>query len=226
MDAEIHTLVWPNVDNRITEGHVAVTRWLGLPVTYTFEQRPHGFWMDAIMERANTDVVGFFDADCVPTNNEVVEQSIEYAYKHNTFVGIAQASNHIGLKAHVFAAPAFFFISKQCWLDLGKPTFSETQDSDVAENVAYCAIIKGKRYKALYPTHWEREPLEGVWRLHNYGLYGIGTHFRGGVYHLYQGRFHTNAGLFSKRCREIIDGSFTTDNMFSSFMDYEGKIVP
>ena len=68
----------------------------------------------------------------------------------------------------------------------------------------------------MYPTHFERSPIEGLWALSNYGYYGIGTHFVGGIYHLYQGRYNTNIELFEKRCQDVIDGTFTTDGMHNS----------
>jgi len=226
MRTEIYCLAWDNTNPVMLQSHFGVTHHLGLEVVYCMENTPHGHWMNTILQGSTADVVGFLDADCVPTNKDVVKQAIDYAYTNKSFQGIAQASNHLQYKGHIFAAPAFFFIHRETWNELGRPTFSETQQADVAQNVSFCAEGLGKRYSCLYPTHWDREPLEGAWRLGNYGLYGIGTHFRGGVYHLYQGRYQQNVELFAQRCNEIVAGTFSTLDMRSSFDDYNGKIVP
>jgi hypothetical protein len=182
--------------------------------------------MDNILANSAADVVGFLDIDCVPTNKQVVDDAIQYAADNKSFVGIAQASNHIPPKSHIFAAPAFFFIWRKTWKAMQRPTFSETPNSDVAENVSYAAEMAGIRYKTLYPTHWTAIPEEGVWRLHTYGLYGIGTHFEEGVYHLYQGRFEKNVQMFVNRCDDIIKGTFSTEHMIDCRLPFHGKIVP
>ena len=97
----------------------------------------------------------------------------------------------------------------------------------MAEEVSYIAEDFGVRYRCLYPSTFEREPVEGVWPLGNYGYYGVGTTFDNTVYHLYQGRMGNNIQLFVDRCKEIVDGTF--DNRFhnsSITMNYKGRIVP
>ena len=163
----------------------------------------------------------------MPTNRKVVDDAIAYAAENKSFVGIAQVSNHIPPKSHIFASPAFFFIWRKTWKAMQRPTFSETPNSDVAENVSYAAEMSGIRYKTLYPTHWTAEPIEGhAWRLHTYGLYGVGTHFEEGVYHLFQGRIERNVQMFVNRCDDIIKGKFSTEHMMDSRHPYHGKICP
>jgi hypothetical protein len=218
----IHTLVWDNVSPDVVSAHKRVTRHFNLPITYWHENTPHGAWIDRVLHDTKPGtVVGFFDTDCVPTNLAVVESAAAYAFTGRTFLGVAQATNHISHehRSHIFAAPSFFFIYADAWRELGCPSFSETENCDVAQNVSRVAERAGLRYKCLYPTNWEREAVDGVWRLGNYGVFGIGTHYRGGVYHLYQSRLNYNVELFSARCAEIISGAFTTNDMRSSFED-------
>lgn len=227
MNVEIHTLAWPNTDVRMLQSHSDVCRHLGLEVGYALQKTPHGEWMDNIMNNSVSDVVGFLDIDCVPTNRQVVDDAIQWAADNKSFVGIAQASNHIPPKSHIFASPAFFFIWRKTWKAMQRPTFSETPNGDVAENVCYAAELSDIRYKVLYPTHWTAEPVEGhAWRLHNYGLYGVGTHFEEGVYHLFQGRIERNVQMFVNRCDDIVKGKFTTEHMLNSRLPYHGKICP
>lgn len=217
MKVSIHSLYWNN-GIRLYESNKKVSDFFGLNVNYhNLDGIRHGNWMNAVLEQCDTEeVVGFFDIDCVPTNKTIVEKSIQYVIKNDSFIGIAQASNHIPPCSHIFAAPAFFFITKNCYEKLGKPSFSENQRSDVAEEVSYRAEESGVKYTCLYPTHYERPSTEGVWNLGNYGKFAIGTHFQGGVYHLYQGRFQNNVELFEKRCDQIVNKTFTTDGMIQS----------
>lgn len=209
-----HVLAWPNVDPRVIAAQKAVFEHFDLDVEYTHERVPHGVWMNDTLSKAyNDELVGFFDVDCVPTNTQVLQKAMFWATVNKSFVGVAQVSNHIKPASHVYAAPAFYVMYRDAWMDLNCPTFSETASSDVAENVSYAAEYAGLPYRCLYPTHFEKESRDGAWRLGNYGHYGIGTHFAGGIYHLYQGRFSDNVQLFVTRCSQIIDGTFSTVGM-------------
>ena len=213
MNLELHTLAWPNTDPRIVQAHTDTCKALNVDVTYTLDRVPHGQWMDSVMANSTADIVGFLDIDCVPTNDTVVPAAVRYVNETQSFVGIAQASNHIPPKSHIFAAPAFFFMWRETWDRLNRPTFAETPHGDVAENVCYAAEIAGLRYKTLFPTHYTRAPQEGIWHLHTYGVYGIGTVFEEGVYHLYQGRYAQNVDLFENTCKEIRGGYFSTEGL-------------
>lgn len=219
MLATIHTLVYDNIAPELHAAHVAVCQHFDLNVEYTRANISHGTWLADTVRSSTEDVVGFLDVDCVPTNKAIVEYALAYAREQRTFIGIAQASNHLAPPAntHIFAAPAFFFIHREAWHEMGCPVFDETPDSDTAQNVSRRAEALGRRYRCLYPTHWEKMSHEGVWRLGNYGVFGVGTHFRGGIYHLYQSRFNSNVELFTRRCAEICTGAFTVDNMSSVF---------
>lgn len=206
--------------------HRAVFDRFELPINYYEENTPHGLWMDHIMCSTQSDIVVFFDSDCVPIDKQKVMDCISYVKRSNSFLGIAQASNHIPPKSHIYAAPAFFVITKDCWEKLST-SFSETRRSDVAEELTYQAEAKGVRYRCLYPSTFEREPVEGIWPLGNYGYYGVGTTFENTVYHLYQGRMGNNIQLFVDRCNEIVNDVF--DNRLhtsSKIMNYKGNIVP
>jgi hypothetical protein len=182
---EIHTRAWPNTDPRIVSGHTDVTTKFGLKVVYTIHQADHGLWMDAVMSQSQADIVGFLDVDCIPTSRKAVDDIIAWVKEHKSFAGIAQVSNHIPPASHIYAAPAFFFIWRETWERLGKPTFAATPHADVAENVCYAAELARIPYKTLFPVAYTEAPDEGVWRLHTYGHYGIGTYFQTGVFHLY-----------------------------------------
>ena len=227
MKVEFNTLYWDNTPIEQVTAHKSVTSHFNLPVNYYEENTPHGLWMDRVMRQSKSDIVVFFDSDCVPINKDKVFECIRYVQKTGTFLGITQVSNHIAPMTHIYAAPAFYVIAKKCWEEMGRPSFAETHRSDVAEEVTYTAEQAGIRYRCLYPDTFEREPVEGIWPLSNYGYYGVGTTFDDTVYHLYQGRMGNNVQLFVDRCNEIVNGVFNNEHAFKSkTMNYNGKIVP
>jgi len=227
MKVEFNTLYWDNTPVEQINAHRLVTGHFEIPVNYYEENSPHGLWMDRVMRNSTSELIVFFDSDCVPVSKENMIECIRSVQKTKTFLGVAQASNHIPPKSHVYAAPAFYVIAKECWEKMGRPSFAESYRGDVAEEVSYTAESMGVRYRCLYPSTFEREPVEGLWPLGNFGYYGVGTTFNNTVYHLYQGRMGNNIQLFVERCKEIVEGTF--DNRFhtsSQTFSYKGKIVP
>jgi hypothetical protein len=224
MKFEINSLYWDN-GKHLVKSHTQVMNHFDLPINYyNLNGVHHGLWMNYVLENSTSDIVGFIENDCVPLNREIVDYSIDYVSKSGTFIGCAQVANHIPPFDHIYAAPCFYFISREFWNDIGKPSFLETPRSDVAEEISRLADENKLTYKALYPTHFERSPEEGIWKLSNYGYYGIGTVFADSVYHLYQGRHQQNADLYKLRCEQIVNGTFSTESFNSSTEYYNGKV--
>ena len=212
----IHTLVWNNsVDSAVIDAHQKVTKYFNLNINYHYINMSHGMWIDNILKESTDDFIGFLDIDCIPVNKNIIPITQKYVFNNQTFLGIAQASSHLNFehKYHIFAAPAFFFIYRKKWNDLGCPSFVESDNCDVAQFVTRKAENLGLYYQCLYPTHYDIQR----WKLGNYGFFGIGTHYTGGVYHLYESRCNNNIDLFIKRCSEVVSGTFSTDNMKTSF---------
>ena len=170
----------------------------------------HGEWMQQIINTSTSNVVVVMEPDCIPLNKTYIEY-IKYAHRNETFVGIAQVSNHIPPKSHIYAAPGFYAISKKAYDKLGQPSFTETRRSDTAEEICYMAEERGMKYRALMPTYFEKPSSEGIWPLSNLGYYGIGTVFDDSFYHLYQSRMAENIEMFVKRCDQVTRDEFTTE---------------
>jgi hypothetical protein len=175
----------------------------------------HGSWMQWVINNSESDVIVVMEPDCIPLNKNFIDY-IKYANRHETFVGIAQVSNHIPPKSHIYAAPGFYAISKKAYDKLGRPSFTETHRSDTAEEISYIAESRGMKYRALMPTYFEKPSSEGLWPLSNLGYYGIGTVFDNSIYHLYQSRMAENIEMFVQRCDEVINGTFTTEHFTSA----------
>jgi hypothetical protein len=221
----LNSLHWENYNQAIVKSQKQVFDKFEIPITYSKGNVRHDAWMDYICRTVEADVYFFVDADCVILNREIFDASLEYVLRNNTFLGTAQASNHIPPYSHVFAAPAFFMITRDCYRALGSPSFCMNQRSDVAEEVSYVAEEKAWPYRAIYPTRFDDVPVEGVWRLGNYGFYGIGTLFGSSIYHLYQSRLDRNVELFQRRCEQILKGEFDSSTMYDSQAEFHGEIV-
>lgn len=223
MKIVFNTLAWSNIDDKMMEGHKSVYEHFDIPIAYTRDNYDHGEWMDYICQTEDADLFVFFDVDCIPLNETIINSCIEYCSMTGGFVGPAQASNHYGppIPSHVFASPAFFMMPKTTYQSLNCPTFRSVQGrSDVGQEVSRVADEMGVPYHCLYPTKYERglrtsNPL-GYDKLGNYGRYGIGTVYgNDDVYHLYEGRTKKNVDKFVERCSQVIEDSFDSTDMNS-----------
>jgi len=210
MKVEFASLHWDNVDQEMLAAHKRVMEYFKIPMNYhNHTGFNHGMWMQWVINNSDSDVIVVMEPDCIPLNKNFIDY-IKYAYRHETFVGIAQVSNHIPPKSHIYAAPGFYAISKKAYDKLGRPGFTETRRSDTAEEISYIAEEQGLKYRALMPTYFEKPSSEGLWPLSNLGYYGIGTVFDNSIYHLYQSRMAENIEMFVKRCDQVIKNKFNT----------------
>ncbi len=226
-EVELHAFHWDNFDRNMLAAHQRVMQHLGLEVRYWEENIAHGQWLDRVVGQARSKVIGIIEPDLIPLSRQAVQEAADYAWQNDSFIGCAQASNHIHPASHIFASPAFFFITPSAYARLGRPSFMPNKRGDVAEALSFIAERRGIRYRTLFPTCFEREPREGAWPLGSYGLYGVGTVFADRVYHLFQSRYGDNAALFVRRCDELIAGSFSTAGFHDSrALDFPGRVVP
>lgn len=216
MKITTNTFYCDNYNDIIIKNHKLVMEKFDIDINYHKITTRHGMFMDHICRNIDADVFVFFDPDCVPLTRSIYEDSLKYIIKYNTFLGAAQVSNHISPYVHVFAAPCFFMITKDCYESLGSPSFLETPRSDVAEEVSYVAETKNKKYKCIYPTRYESIPNGSVYRCSNYGDYGIGTLFGDKIYHLFESRFDKYTDLYTSRCNQILNDEFDKSTMISS----------
>lgn len=222
----INTFYYPGSNERFVQAHKDVMKHFNIPVNYLEKQIQHAEFMEETIRSSDADVVGFLDIDCIPLTKNSISDLVKYVATNKSIAGNVQATNHYYPMSHLFIAPSCFFIWKDLYKALSSPTFYATNQTDVAQYVCMVAEQHGVRSKALYPTHFEDEPEEGVWWLHNYGLYGVGTVFDGKFYHLFQSRFEKNVDMFIKRCKQVIEGNFSTDGMHDSKnFNFNGRIA-
>jgi len=181
----IVALYWDNIDPRIVEAQRAVFAHFG----YAIDQRErtrvnHGDFLDAFMaELAEDDVALLTDIDCFPLNREIVERAFAAARDGRIF-GCAQSTNHVD-PDRLFVAPMFMALSRRTWEALGRPSFKPDAQNDVAQKLNDIAAARGVEIEMLLP--WAC--IVPKWRLGDVGLYGVGTFYRGGVFHLFESRW-------------------------------------
>jgi hypothetical protein len=185
MTNRIVALYWDNIDPRVVEAQRAVFAHFG----YVIDQRErtglnHGDFLDAYMaELQQGDIALLMDIDCFPLNREIVERAFAAAHERRIF-GCAQSTNHID-PDRIYVAPMFMAISQKTWDALGRPSFKPDPQNDVAQKLNDIAAARGTVIERLDPFG----AIVPKWRLGDVGLYGVGTFYRGGVFHLFESRW-------------------------------------
>ena len=180
----IVSLYWDNIDPRVVKAQREVFAHFG----FAIDQRErtgldHGDFLDAFMaEIAEEDVALLMDIDCFPLNREIVDRAFAAARAGRIF-GCAQTTSHVD-SDRLFVAPMFMAISRRTWEGLGRPSFRPDASHDVAQRLNEVATAAGVGIEMLYP--WGC--IVPKWRLGEIALYGIGTFYRGGVFHLFESR--------------------------------------
>ena len=198
----IVSLYWDNIDRRIVEAQRRVFAHFGLAI----DQRErtglqHGDFLDAYMaELAEDDVALLVDIDCFPLNRAIVERAFAAAREGRIF-GCAQSSNPVD-PDRLFVAPMFMAIARRTWYRLGRPSFRRDARNDVAQALHDQAVAAGIEVEMLYP--WAC--VAPKWRLGDVALYGIGTFYRGGVFHLFESRRKIYAFILFEVADATIEG--------------------
>ena len=213
----VHTLAWPDVDTRMVNAHEGVVRHFGLTASYYRVHMPHGEWMDKVCKdefETGAEVVCFLEIDCVPTCETIMARAYRWTKESRGVLGIAQSANHLDPR-HIYAGPAFYMVHRDAWKKVGK-TFSEQSDCDVAQLFTKSCEGLGVPVRCLYPTHYLYPADEGRWALGNYGYFGRGTHYSGGVFHMFQGRSNNAINTFVDVCGKITGNTFSTQSWYES----------
>ena len=197
----IVALYWDNVDPRIVAAQRDVFAHLGFGV----DQRErtgmaHGEFLDAYMSELDADDVALLtDIDCFPLNREIVARAFARA-REGAIFGCAQSTNHID-PDRLFVAPMFMAISRRTWDALGRPSFKPDAGNDVAQRLNDIAKAQGVDIEMLPPFG----AIVPKWRLGDVGFYGVGTFYRGGVFHLFESRWTPFAFLLFDVAKAVLN---------------------
>lgn len=161
----------------------------------------HGKIIDNYINKLehNWEYLVLFDIDCIPLDDKIVPESIEWVKNNLGIIAVAQKASHIP-NSIIYGGPAFFCIGKKTYEFMGRPTFDKNHRSDCAGEFSYIAAEKSVELKLLYPSNVEQPK----WDLNEHIKFGFGTTFENKIYHAFESRFQ-NVGMFVKKCEEILN---------------------
>lgn len=180
----IVTLYWENIAPRLVKTQAQVFAHLGYKIDQICKTgADHGDFLDGIIaELGEDDTLLCVDIDCFPTNAAVVEHAFAFA-EAGGLIGCSQVTAHID-PDRIFTAPMFLCLTKRLWRQLGSPSFHGSATADVAQNLHDIAVKSGVKIEYLDPYAC----VIPKWNLAGKALFGVGTFYRGGVFHLYESR--------------------------------------
>lgn len=196
----IITLYWSNIPTAIVRLQAEVFRHLERPIEQVERTgMKHGDFLDNTMrDAAPDDVILFVDIDCIPTNREIIDHAHHVAETGGIF-GCAQSAEAFGYR-RIYTGPMFMAISRRTWDDIGQPSFNATSSSDVGQAVHDRAQEEGVSIEYIYP--WACAIPK--WNLADRAVFGIGTFYGGGVFHLFESRVRNYAFLFQNVAQDVI----------------------
>jgi hypothetical protein len=201
----IVALHWDNIDPRMVATQAEVFRHLGYTIAQTCQNKlSHGAFLDrTLVGLGEDDLVLCMDIDCFPTNREIVEHAFAVA-EAGGLIGCAQVSMHID-PMRIFTAPCFLALSRRSWDALGRPSFCPDMKGDVGQGVHDVALAAGVKVEYIRP--WACALPK--WNLADQTLFGVGTFYQGGVFHLYESRNSPYAFLFYAVAEDVLAGHKT-----------------
>jgi hypothetical protein len=159
----------------------------------------HGGSIDTFLKNNDWEWVIIFDIDCIPLNNTVIPEAIDWIRSNIGLFSVAQKASHIE-NSIIYASPAFIGFSKNTFELLGKPSFTCTKRSDCAGELTYLAIEEGFEVKLMYPISVEKK----LWPLRDGEMFGLGTNYENKIYHQFYSRNHMSVNFYSI-CNQILN---------------------
>lgn len=201
MAIRIASMYWSNIAPGIIQAQADVFRHFG----YAIDQQEatgtaHDAWLYAYMSSlGEDDIAVFVDIDCIPTQRDAVEKAVAAAAAGRLY-GCAQSANHTTDPDFVYAGPMFMALGKDTWTRIGKPSFGIDASNDVAARVTRQALAAGVQVELI----WPRMVCLPRWRLSTEGVFGIGTFYDTGVFHLFESRASAFGKLFSDVATQVL----------------------
>lgn len=188
-----------NLEPEISSYQEKVFKKYHTPINQYVGDVRHPEFMDKIIREIESDYYVFFDIDCIPLKENVIQHLID-SIGEETMIGIEQQCNSKGVIDHIYAGPACFAISSKFYNEISQPSFNETYRGDVGEELTYVCEALGKEFKVLPKFSSDDE----IWSLKGGRFFGHGTTYGDGlVYHQFEIRNYS--GDFIKKCKKILN---------------------
>ena len=158
--------------------------------------------MDYCLNNFNSDIFIFFELDCVPLDDKIIENIVHELTNEECIIGIEQSANHLSPN-FIYAGPACFGITKEVYDKLGKPSFDGTNRSDVAQECTYLAYEKNIKVKFIELIYSKNNK----WQLGNDRFFGNGCFYKindSKIYHQFQSHIEEQKNDFKNECEKIV----------------------
>lgn len=191
-----------NLDEMVSKNQYEVFRKFNIILNQFQGEIRHSEFMDNILNNYEYDYYIFFDIDCIPLKDNIVEYIINKIQK-NSMIGIEQQCNCNSSINHIYAGPACFGISKEFYNELDRPSFKETHRSDVGEELTHICEEKNKNFFLFKKTFSENN----LWKLGENDYFGHGCIYDEDlIYHQFE--IFQNQNKFIKKCLEILNSNY------------------
>lgn len=205
-DTRVCVLTWYNNDVvlDLKTSQEQVFNHLNLKINAYFdEELTHAKFMDYCLKNFDSDVFIFFDLDCIPLDERVLENMVEELIKEDCIIGIEQSANHINAD-FIYAGPACFGITKNVYDKIGGASFDGTYRSDVAQEYTYLSYEKGILVKFFELISSKNNK----WRLGRDRFFGNGCLYSfkdSNIYHQFQTGIEEQKEDFKLECQKVIN---------------------
>ena len=199
----IYSYFKSNVSSEVVEAQKDVFRSLGLSINQIQDDTiSHGEFMNRVLRDPNSpEYIVFFDIDCIPLSRKAIELLLSQILNRQTIAGAAQTASHLLNGKNLYIGPFFLGITKSLYHRLGNPDMRENTFCDVGGLATAIAKFEGNtKIKYWYPSHVEVPK----WDLYQKGKFGLGTTYRGLVYHAFESRLGESDNSFVRKCREVM----------------------
>tara|TARA_R110000824_G_scaffold255324_1_gene444295 strand:- start:10891 stop:12309 length:1419 start_codon:yes stop_codon:yes gene_type:complete len=216
----ISTFFGNNRSKDIIEWQKKVFSYYDLPINHVEAPFERGVSYGAVINQyvnsllEHVDYFFFFDTDAIPLEKEAIFKVLDKIKDKDTMWGISQQSTHIlknGIPNHPYAGFSTCAFSKELYLKLGKPTFTETPRGDIGEELTWQCEERGHFVCLSYPIEFhpltDQEISDTGNAQHgwvNNGIkLGLGTTFAGPFYHSFHQGLNSEGSLAIPRSSEI-----------------------
>jgi hypothetical protein len=204
-DKKVCVLTWYNNDivSDLKLAQEKVFNHFNLKInTYFDENLTHAKFMDYCLQNFESDIFIFFDLDCIPLDNRVIENIVDELIKEDCIVGIEQSANHLN-PDFIYAGPACFGITKSIYDKIGGVSFDGTHRSDVAQEYTYLSYEKNISVKFFELISSKNNK----WKLGGNRFFGNGCLYSfkdSKIYHQFQTGIEEQKEDFKLECEKIV----------------------
>jgi hypothetical protein len=189
-----------NIDISVVEYQKKVFDFFDIPINQYKTELRHPMWMESIINSTLSDIILFFDVDCIPLTEDAVDFVLEKTNERSV-CGIEQQCNCNSSIDHVYAGPACLSIHRKTIEKLAPVKFNETPRGDVGEEFTYKCEETNITLNFLRLTNC----IEPIWNINFNRKFGPGSTYENKIYHQFQIRNINQQQKFISKCKEVLN---------------------